>query len=441
MRHITLKTFLFCIIVLAGATACGGAAPEEAPAEEAAPAEEEEPAEEEPAEEEPAEEVEVTRVVEAAASENVWLMGWLSNTDELQRVLLDECGVSAQPAVSYSDYRDTFLAMNAAGETPDILFVDTVNLPYFAEQGLLTPPDDIYQIDWDVFMDSTVEAFAYEQIYYAVPREFSTLALYYNLPIFWETGLEEPGDDWNWDQLVETSWHIIDAYGTPGMAVSTWPYHFAPFVFQNDGRIMSEDFWEPEIDSWQAIDAGYFYIYAREDGWAVLPEDVDRGWTGEAFGSGDVAMVLDGYGLRNYLREVYPELEYGAVQLPAGPSDRGNILFGTGYAVSAGSSNPEAALQAIECLTSEWAQYEMMDSGMYLPTRKLFQEDESHQEDPLVRAIYEGAGFATPYSWGPRHDEIDGVLRSALERAFWGELTVEESFMEAAEEIRYVVGQ
>ena len=388
--------------------------------------------------------VEVTRIVEEVFPDNVSLMGWSngSEIDDLQRALMEECGVSYDLGAGYADYWDSLPLMFAAGDAPDILYIDTEHLPSFAEQGFLVPPDEIYPIDWDLFLDATVEAFSYQRVPFAVPWEFSTLALYYNRQMFEEVGLDTPHDDWTWDDLRDASWHIIETSGRPGFVITSWPYHFVPFVFQSGGQIMSEDFRETGIDSGPAVEAGYFYLEARDVGLAVLPEDVGAGWPGEAFGFGEVAMALEGRWLDDYLRQEFPKLDYGVVQLPAGPSGEGNILFGTGYAVSATSSNLEAARQAIECLTREGAQQYMLESRLLLPTRKEFLDD-YYQElaGPAGQANFDGALVATPYSWGPRHDEIDWALGRALELILAGEMAIEDSFAQAAEEIRAIVGQ
>ena len=170
MRKTPLTTYLVCLLTLTVATACGGGA---APTAEA------------PAEEAYAEDY--------AASSDIRFMGWSNNSksDQLQRELLEECGIAYDLENNYSDYWQQLLTMINAGEPPDIFYIDAQHLPQYAQVGLLLCPDDAGDVNWDAYLDHAIKAFSYEGYRYAVPREFSTMALYYNRQLFEELGLEE----------------------------------------------------------------------------------------------------------------------------------------------------------------------------------------------------------------------------------------------------------
>jgi len=382
-------------------------------------------------------------VVTKEPSVEVRLVGWISSPTEedLQRSLLDQCGVTYELGTDYGEYWDRLQVMFAAGEEFDILYIDTIHFLSFAEQGFLAPLDDAPAIRQDEFIDTLISAFTFEGTTYSIPKDFDTLALFYNKELFAEAGLEEPTDDWTWDDLREVAWSITESTGVPGFSVPAMPWLFPIFVFQNGGQIMTEDFSDTLIDSWEAIEAGVFYTDARWEGWAIIPEDVGVGWQGEAFGQGDVAMILEGYWMIPYLSDQFPDLNYGAVHPPAGPTSEGNLVFATAYAISANSSAPQAALDAIACLTSEESQIEVMKSGVALPSRKSLEGHPYLQDNPVANAIFTSAWFATPYSWGPWHEEVNFRIQLALERVYQGEMTVEESFSQAAEEIRGVTGE
>lgn len=375
-------------------------------------------------------------------SVEVRLVGWRSSPaeEELQRSLLDHCGVTYELETDYGEYWDRLQVMFAAGEEFDILYVDTVRFPSFADQGFLAPLDDAPAIRRDEFIDTLVSAFTFKGTTYGIPRDSNTLALFYNRDLFAEAGLEEPTDDWTWDDLAEAAQVITEYIGVPGFSVPAYASRFSIFVFQNGGRIMTEDFSDTLIDSGEAIEAGMFYTDARWEGWAIIPEDVGVSWDGEAFGKGDVAMVLGWFGMIRDLSDQFPDLNYGAVHPPAG-REEGNLVYATAYAVSDNSSAPQAALDAIACLTSEESQIEVMKSGVALPSRKSLDGHPYLQDNPVANAIFTGAKFATPYTWGPRHEEVDSIIAQALERVYQGEMTVEESFWQAAEEIRAVTGE
>jgi multiple sugar transport system substrate-binding protein len=382
-------------------------------------------------------------VVTVEPSVEVHLVGWASTglAGDLQRELLDQCPVTYD-LVETGDYRDTLQALFAAGEEFDILYMDTVDFPLFAESGFLAPVDDSPAIRLDEFTETLVGAFTtFEGTTYGVPRDFSTLALFYNRDLFAKAGVDEPNNDWTWGDLEEAAWLITDYTGVPGFSVPPTASRFSVFVLQNGGRIMNEDYSDTWIDSPEAVEAGKFYTDALWAGWATIPKDLGLEWQGEAFGRGDVAMVLEGFWMISYLSEQFPDLDYGAVHPPSGPAGEGNLIFGTAYAVSANSSAPQAALQTIDCLTSEKAQSLILESGVALPSRRSFEGHPYLEDNPVANAIFTGIEFANPYGWGPHHGEVDGAITDALMRVYYEGWGVEESLWQAAEDIRIIIGQ
>jgi multiple sugar transport system substrate-binding protein len=288
----------------------------------------------------------------------------------------------------------------------------------------------------DEFLDTLINAFTFEGKTYGIPKDFNTLALFYNKDLFAEAGVEEPTNDWTWEDLKAAAQKITEATGVPGFSVPPDPGRFPIFVFQNGGHIMNEDFTDTLIDSPEAIEAGEFYTGARAEGWAIIPQDVGVGWQGEAFGKGDVAMVLEGGWMVPYLTSQFPDRNYGAVHPPAGPVGEGNLVFTVAYSVSVNSKNPEAAFKAIACITSEENQIKVLESGFALPSRKALQGHKYLQENPVANTIFTGAEFATPFMWGLQGEAVNTAIAQALERVYLEGMSVEESFKLAAEEIR-----
>jgi multiple sugar transport system substrate-binding protein len=342
----------------------------------------------------------------------------------------EELGIEVETSIQPADYQNMLYTMFAAGVAPDIFHMGTFDFPMYLSQGFLVPLDGAMAAGFnrDEFIETAINAFTSGGSMYGIPRDFSTLALFYNANIFDQFGVAAPTDDWTWTELEETGWSI----SKNAFSVTANPYHFAVFVFQNGGQIMNEDFSDTLIDSPEAIEAGNFYIGARLNGWAVLPEDMGVSSQSEVFGRGEIAMVLEGAWLRSYLTTQFPDLRYGAVHPPANKNE-GNLLFSTAYAVSSSSNNGEMATALIASLTSEEKQIEVLKSGLAVPARKSL---EGYTDDAVVRSVFSSAWFATPYTWGSVGSVVNESLRWALERAHRKEMSVEESFLQAAAEMR-----
>jgi len=129
------------------------------------------------------------------------------------------------------------------------------------------------------------------------------------------------------------------------------------------------------------------------------------------------------------------------VHAPAGPAGEGTAAYASGYAVSAKSAAPQAAWQAVACLTSEEAQKAMLESGAALPSRRSFEGYPYLVDNPAANTFYSGARYASPYAWGPHHAEVAAVVGEALRRIYYDGWGVDESFYKAAEEIRAIIAE
>ncbi len=392
----------------------------------------------------------VTKEVQKPRTE-VRLSGWTASPEEenLLRALLYECSVqNPDILVKYepipSDYWAKIKTMVGSGTEPDIYYMDIFQFPFFATQDVLRPLDDLMAkegVKRDVFIDTLINAFSWKGKTYGIPKDFNTLALFYNKDLFDKAGVSYPTNDWTWNDLKEASQKIKKATGVAGFSVPPDPGRFPIFVFQNGGKIMNDDFTDTLIDQPPAIEAGKFYTGARKDGWAIIPQDVGVGWQGEAFGKGNTAMVLEGGWLVPYLKNQFPNLHYGAVYPPAGPKGKGNLVFTVAYVISKHSKHPDAAFKTISCLTSEKSQVKVLTSGFALPSRKSLQNHEYLKKNPVANTIFTGAKFATPFMWGLHGEAVNKAIQQALERVYLKNMSVEESFKQAAQEIRSELGK
>jgi multiple sugar transport system substrate-binding protein len=143
--------------------------------------------------------------------------------------------------------------------------------------------------------------------------------------------------------------------------------------------------------------------------------------------------------MAKWLADKPPEFGYGAVQPPAGPRGEGNVLFARAYAVSTNSKNPQEALKAIACLTSEKSQSRILESGQSLPARASLAGHPYLQEHSIENTLFMGASFASPFNWGPRHAAVNSLVQQALQEVVYKGADIKDSFYRAAEEIRRTI--
>jgi carbohydrate-binding protein len=59
-------------------------------------------------------------------------------------------------------------------------------------------------------------------------------------------------------------------------------------------------------------------------------------------------MVYEGGWLIPYLRDQFPNTQYGVVMPPTGPGGEGNLIFTVAWGISANTKNPDAAWKVVK---------------------------------------------------------------------------------------------
>ena len=255
----------------------------------------------------------------------------------LLQTYAEESGVSVtfEPQPEY----DTALqAALAAGEPPDIFYIDSLKLPDLADAGALTPapegaitePDDIYP--------SLVEAFTYDGTWYCPPKDFSTLALVYNADMLEAAGIEPPT---TMEELAAAA-EALTAEGVVGLSFGAELAAAGGFMFANGGNIVNDDVSEMTLDTEENRAALQYLADMFGAGHAAKPADVEAGWGGEALGQGKAAMVIEGNWIVGFLADNFPDINWGAVEIPEGSAGRGTYAFTVCYGVGTESANPDA---------------------------------------------------------------------------------------------------
>ncbi|KHF28384.1 putative ABC transporter substrate-binding protein YesO [Anoxybacillus sp. BCO1] len=132
----------------------------------------------------------------------VTLAGWGGNPMEqkLLKQTLDEFekkypNIKVKHEVISDQYMDVIKTRLIGGEGPDVFYLDAFEAPAMIETGVLEPLDDYVTDDFDIndFEKPLLDAFkGPDGKIYGFPKDYSTLALFYNKKMFEEAGLDVP---------------------------------------------------------------------------------------------------------------------------------------------------------------------------------------------------------------------------------------------------------
>ena len=258
---------------------------------------------------------------------------------------------------------------------------------------------------------------------YAIPRNATAPAIWYNKDIFDRAGIPYPEKGWTWEEFIETAQTLTkrDRDGRPiqfGFSSSKTAFEYmVQLVLQLRGaHIYTPERTKAAIDSPEAVGAYHIIPTPSEEismanagGWGM-----GGGLT--QFGSGQAAMALGGRWWLCILRtDDYKNLRLGAVEMPHAP-DAHVLGGGAAVAVNRHGKHHEGALEFLEYLYGPEYNHltNQVADGIAPVKTYAYSDDFSHNPD------YPDEDF---------HD----VWRSAMENAIPAEMSPYVSGQRAAQ--------
>jgi len=373
------------------------------------------------------------------------LMGWASSDAEnarLQEMIdtFNEANPDLNVTLNFSPNYDTDLQTAlAGGEPPDVFYVDSFKLPDLVAANALMPVGDQLEAA-DDFYPSLRQAFTIDGTFYCPPKDFSTLALEYNKDMFDAAGVDYPTADWTWDDLRAAAEALNDPdNGVYGMVLSPDFARWIAFLYQAGGTVTDEGFTTMTLDSPEAMQAMDFYLGMVNDGLAAQPSDLESGWAGEAFGKGRAAMAMEGNWIASFLKDQYPDINWGVAELPAGPAGDATMAFTVCYAVPAAAANPEASIRLVNWLTGPEGMAQWTGLGLAMPTRASL-SDGWLEQYPDLQPFLAGAAYAHPWQFRPGFQDVMDTINAGLQQAFTGVYTSDQVLSETQDVGTEVLG-
>ncbi len=301
---------------------------------------------------------------------------------------------------NYSEKLQLMLGTNTA---PDLFFLKGMTAPSYMSFGILNPLDNwmAQSPDFEAtdFFPFALEAFQYDGVQYGLPKDFNPYVLFYNKAHFREAGLDSLPT--NWQELEQMSAQLtkdrdgdgkMDQYG---FIVEPSIEMVMPFVYQNDGHFQNPD-GSLGITDDSFIEALEFYYGLYQKGVATIAQDQGVAWNGDAFGRGTCSMAISGGWLMPFLKDNYPEIDYGIIPLPAG-KQRATVAFTTAYAMPKKTAFEGEAWQIMNYLVGKEGMANWTNTGVAMPTRRSVAEANGFYEHPVFKTFMESAAYARPF--------------------------------------------
>jgi len=282
---------------------------------------------------------------------------------------------------SWGEYWTKLEAAAESNTMPDIYWMHTDQILYYADFGILADLTDLYDgVDPNFYTDhyseiSLSNASGTDGRLYGVPKDKDNIVLVYNKEMFDAAGVPYPDESWTWEDMESASQKIYDKTGKYGyMAYNDEQLGYWNFVYQNGGYILDEDNVYAGYTQPATADAIKYYVNLQKNDWCPNQAYFAETTPGTAFFSEQGAMFFEGtWSLLSELKN-YPDMvgKWDVAPLPKCPSPasgegRATISNGLCYATAARGRNLEVVKDVLRFFGSEEGQRIQGESGAAIP--------------------------------------------------------------------------
>lgn len=255
----------------------------------------------------------------------------------------------------------------ASNTEPDVIFINNLYLPVYANAGLLEDLTKYCTAD-NQFYPKALEALSYNGKVYAIPRDISNLVVYYNKDLFDKKNLPYPDKNTTLDEFLQLAIKLKDK-DIFGISFEEEPLFYLPYLMSEGGGILSDDLKTDILNTHESKRAIEFYANLRKK-FHVSPtrSESASATMAQMFLQGKIAMHISGRWLVPKYRES-AEFDWDITQFPKGTKGSIVPLDASGWAISAKSNNKEEAMRLIKYLSSKESLEKFSESGLIVPAR------------------------------------------------------------------------
>lgn len=341
-----------------------------------------------------------------------------------------ETGITAEERV-YTDYDTQLKADLIAGTAPDVFYVDAFMVPFYIGQGVLTEIDKS-AVEADKFYDSLITPFEKDGKLYAVSKDYSTLALYYNKKWVNEEEIPDTQEELYGEEFLSK----IQERLPEGVIALTYNQDLARLLdlLEIDGSSIIKDGNKSNLGDANIIDNLRMVFDAAYAKRILTPADLGMGWNGEAFGNERAAMMIEGNWVYGTLKQQFSDVDFGVVEVPTYKGKNTTMVFTVGYAIDKNSKEPEAALEFIKFATGPKGMTTWCSGAGVLPSRGDVAASMGVDKDPYLLPHIKGAEYAKSWQKGDSLSIINKEFQNYFNAAVQGEMSLEAVMKKAEEE-------
>ncbi len=345
-------------------------------------------------------------------------------------------------AFPYDDLRQKLITSTAGGTLPCLVRSDIIWVPELAELGVLVALDQ-QMTDFDELASRTYEGTLatnlWDGSYYGLPLDTNTRVLMYNQEALDAAGLSEPPATFVDLQALADGLAEDEAFAFADNGTSGW--NMLPWIWSAGGALTDEDITQATGYLNSPESAAAVEMLVDLHGAGEIPDLIlgaDGGIaTSEGLPKATYATILDGPWMFPIFEGQYPDFELQTALMPEGPGGSVSVVGGEDIVLTQSCEQPEAAMDVIRFMLSDFAQTEMARVGQMPVLSDL--GDQLTDIQPYYAIFAEQLQTARPRTPHPQYPKIEEVMSTEIQRAFRGEVSVQEALDSAAEQIDQIL--
>jgi len=297
--------------------------------------------------------------------------------NELAAAFTKKTGIKVEiETAEWSVYWDKINTLYAAGTPPEVFAMDAPLFMDWYSRGALASLQGYIDREkgfLEGVYPQTLAAYRTPEGFYGLPRDFQTVALFYNKDMFDAAGLGYPDESWTLEELRAAA-RKLTSKGPDGkikqwgLQADLWDIEtfMSEVVWAYGGEIMSADMSKTAIadkmEPWKLIAA-----MVQEDK-SIPDQDSLSQYGSDAFLAGKAAMITTGHWMVPSYAPV--SFKWAVAPFPKGPAGRVTSINSAGFVMAKGCKNPDAGWEWIKYVMSKEGQTKLAELGFAIPTRR-----------------------------------------------------------------------
>ncbi|BDZ49564.1 sugar ABC transporter substrate-binding lipoprotein UspC [Frondihabitans sucicola] len=395
-------------------------------------------------------------------------VGYQKSIDEFQRANPDVHVTIEQ--IPYGNYQQKITAQYISGDAPDVFWVNTPWLGDWAKGGLLTdiaPRAKKANIDFGQYIPTLVDLHRDGSKLWGLPKDWDTIAIYYNKQHLAKAGFRTPPTDLAWNPEDGGSWlhflkqvtldhkgrNALDPAFDPGNVdvyatamTNEFQAIFGSYLAMNGGAMLPHAYATKSVFDSKANRKTMTFLTEMLHAAHVLVPNGETGPNGNSnnsqtiFASGRMAMWQAGDWNTGSLAGL-SDFHVGVIPLPIGPKGRISVINGLTDGIASNTRNPEAAWRLVQWLGSEKSQRIMGSGGYIWPAIEkldpLFQSYWKKKGVDVTPFLTEAQGKVVNFPVGTGMNEALSNVETALGPTFLGQKSATSGLASATEILDY----